>query len=128
MNMNDDKYKHRQIDLYMPPDEVRDLAKRGIPQKALHEALGYALAYTAVGDYDSALPKMNLPQRQILVLHTPWIIRGAIRRKATGGGSGTNTLITHQRRGVDATRTHCLSCGFFLPSFFKVGSGRVGAL
>lgn len=54
MNMNDDKYKHRQIDLYMPMDEVRDLAKRGIPQKALHGALGYALAYTAVGDYDSA--------------------------------------------------------------------------
>ncbi len=52
--MNDDKYKHRQIDLYMPMDEVHALAERGVPLKALHDGIGYAVTYAAVGNYDSA--------------------------------------------------------------------------
>mgnify|MGYP001767337524 CR=1 FL=1 len=82
--MNDDKYKHRQIDLYMPMDEVRDLAKRGVPGRALHEALGYAMAYTAVGDYDSA--DIALIRGEISAVYTKGEREKGIARTFVMGG------------------------------------------
>lgn len=80
--MNDDKYKHRQIDLYMPMDEVHDLAKRGVPRRALHAALGYAMAYAAVGDYDSA--DIALIRGEISAVYTKGV--GDLARTFVMGG------------------------------------------